>query len=74
MPKELRHDPEIDAKLQELERASKLYMAFDMQKLQHDMNRELETQISTFGKDYQAHHREVQGRLANCDQLNKQSL
>lgn len=30
MPKELRNDADIEAKLEELEKASKIYMAFDM--------------------------------------------
>jgi hypothetical protein len=30
MPKEVRNDPEVAAKLEELERSAKVYMAFDM--------------------------------------------
>jgi hypothetical protein len=45
MPKEVRNDPEVAAKLEELDKAAKVYMAFDMQKLQNDMSRELEGDI-----------------------------
>jgi hypothetical protein len=45
MPKEVRTDPEVAAKLEELDKAAKVYMAFDMQKLQNDMSRELEGDI-----------------------------
>lgn len=45
MPKEVRNDPEVAAKLEELEKAARVYMAFDMQKLQSDMSRELDTDI-----------------------------
>jgi hypothetical protein len=33
MHKEIRNDPEVSAKLEELEQAAKKYMGFDMQKL-----------------------------------------
>jgi hypothetical protein len=45
MHKDLRNDPEISAKLLEMEKAARVYMAFDMQKLQSDMNKDLENQI-----------------------------
>ena len=46
MPKEVRNDPEVASKLEELEKAAKTYMAFDMQRLQNDMNKELDNEIS----------------------------
>lgn len=42
IPKDIRHDPEIVAKLEELEKASRVFMQFDMPRFQNDMNRELE--------------------------------
>lgn len=63
MPKEVRNDPEVAAKLQELEQAAKAYMSFDMQKLQSDMNRELEKDIHRLNQEYINHQQEVQSKL-----------
>ena len=45
MHKDVRNDPEVAAKLEELDKAAKVYMAFDMQRLQNDMSKELENDI-----------------------------
>jgi len=45
MHKDIRNDQDVSAKIEELEKAAKLYMQFDMQKLQNDVNKELENDI-----------------------------
>ena len=56
MSKELRSDPDISAKLEELEKAAKSYIAFDMTRFQTDMSKELESQISKLSQEYTAYH------------------
>lgn len=73
MPKELRSDPEVSQKLSELEASARFYMAFDMTRLQLDMNKELEGQIQRMNKEFGEHHQEVSGKLERCEQLNQQS-
>ncbi|CDW71950.1 gas2 domain containing protein [Stylonychia lemnae] len=73
MHKDIRNDPDVAAKIQELEKSAKLYMQFDMQKLQNDMNKELEGDIQRLKKEYQSHQEEVQTKLKSCEQLNKNS-
>lgn len=55
IPREIRHDPEIVSKLEELERASRVFMQFDMPRFQNDMNRELESHISKLNQEYKNH-------------------
>jgi hypothetical protein len=52
IPKDLRHDPDIQAKLNELDRASNTYLKFDMNRFQNEMNRELESHIGRLNQDY----------------------
>lgn len=55
MHKDIRNDPDVANKIEELEKTAKVYMAFDMQKLQKDMNNELENDIQTLNQEYKAH-------------------
>ena len=55
IPKELRHDPEIEAKLLQLDHATKAYLAFDMNMFQETMNRELEVEIGKLNQEYKQH-------------------
>ena len=74
MSKELRNDADIGSKIEELEKASRLYLAFDMQRFQSDMNKELEGQIGKLKQEYNSYHDQVNSRLRNCEELNKKSL
>ena len=73
MPKEVRADPEVAAKLEELDRAARLYMAFDMQRLQADTSRELDGEIARLGQEFKQQQAEAQTKLRQCEQLNKSS-
>lgn len=73
MHKEVRSDPEVAAKLEELERAAKQYMGFDMQRLQSDVSRELENDINRLNSEYQKHKQSVNDRFRKCEELNKSS-
>jgi len=55
MHKDIRNDPDVSSKIEELEKAAKIYMQFDMQKLQSDVNKELENDISRLNQEYQNH-------------------
>jgi hypothetical protein len=59
MHKDIRNDPDVSAKIEELEKSAKLYMQFDMQRLQNDMNKELENDIQRLNQEYHAHQQEV---------------
>ena len=71
--KELRDDSEVLQKLTELDQASRQYMAFDMQKMQNDMNKELESQIGKMTNEYKIHQQDVTSKLKESEAQNKNS-
>lgn len=48
-------------------------MAFDMQRLQNDMSRELENDISRLNGEYQKHKQTVNDRFRKCEDMNRSS-
>lgn len=48
-------------------------MAFDMQRLQNDMSRELENDISRLNGEYQKHKQAVNDRFRKCEDMNRSS-
>ncbi len=55
IPREIRNDPEIVAKLEQLDQASRAFMHFDMPRFQNEMNRELESNISKLNQEFKNH-------------------
>lgn len=74
IPREIRHDSDIEAKLAELDQATKAYLAFDMNKFQETMNRELESHIGKLNHEYKAHTTSVNAKLEACEAANADSL
>jgi len=73
MSKEVRNDPDIQQKLAELDRVQADFRQFDMNRMQSDMNKELEGQISKMRQEYKTHEQQVRQQLQECDSLNKNS-
>ena len=73
IPKEVRQDPEIVEKLEELDNSTRQYMQFDMNRFQADMNKELEGYISRLNSDFKEHQANVSAKLDKCEQANEQS-
>ncbi len=73
MSKEVRNDPEVAQKLNQLDQAAKFYMAFDMQRMQADLNSDMNSQIARIRQDYTAHQKDLGNRLNECENLNKNS-
>ena len=73
IPKELRHDPDIQSKLHELDHASNTYLKFDMNSFQNEMNRELESHIGRLNQDYKHHQAVMSAKLDKCENANQKS-
>ena len=61
--KDIRHEPEIEAKLEELDTATKAYLAFDMDRFQSSMNKELESHITRLNQEYKQHQASMGSKL-----------
>ncbi|TNV86962.1 hypothetical protein FGO68_gene12735 [Halteria grandinella] len=74
IPREIRHDPDIEARLLDLDQATKNYLAFDMNRFQSTMNRELEQHILKLNQEYKQHQGTVNAKLEKCEASNEESL